>query len=484
MRRLPVYLVLDVSGSMRGDPIAGVNAGVGVLMSTLRKDPNALETAFVSVITFDDTARQVVPLTELVDFRMPPLTVDKGLTALGAALKLTAERISAEVAKSTPDRKGDWLPLVFIMTDGEPTDDWGASLAEFKAAAKGTVVACGAGANADTWVLKQITGNVVETATLDQTALGSFFKWVSASVTTVSEQIDRGAPTYGGDLKNLPPLPPELKITETPRKGSEGEGGGPFNADRARRAANLDKYGNPEGSEFDLAKDGAFKGMEVGVLHLYTGEGFDFRLPSKALEEKGFSVRRWANQPPSAKDLAKALPGLSQLWIVSDAVAKLKREHLDQIAEFFESGRGVYIWGDNAPYFADANAVASRLLGAGLAGDAPGEQVLTEQARSGGPGFLRSHPISTGLERLYEGVTISSVTGRGYDPVMIGSHGQPVVAAWSDGGRRALVDGGFTRLFCNWDTAGTARYVKNAAAWLVNHERFGGREPETRKVLF
>ncbi len=44
-------------------------------------------------------------------------------------------------------------------------------------------------------------------------------------------------------------------------------------------------------------------------------------------------------------------------------------------------------------------------------------------------------------------------------------------------GKRAILDGGFTRLFCNRDTAGTARYVKNAAAWLVNVERFRAEKP-------
>ena len=53
-RRLPVYLLLDTSGSMRGEPIEAVNRGLKVLVSSLRQDPNALETAFLSIITFDD----------------------------------------------------------------------------------------------------------------------------------------------------------------------------------------------------------------------------------------------------------------------------------------------------------------------------------------------------------------------------------------------------------------------------------------------
>jgi hypothetical protein len=85
--------------------------------------PYALETAYLSVITFDSEARQVVPLTELVAFQPPQ--IDAGsTTSLGKALKLTKECIEREVQKTTSDAKGDWKPLVFLMTDGAPTDDW------------------------------------------------------------------------------------------------------------------------------------------------------------------------------------------------------------------------------------------------------------------------------------------------------------------------------------------------------------------------
>ena len=68
-RRLPVYLLLDVSGSMQGDPIEAVRHGVRALISELRGDPQALETAYLSVITFNSSARQVTPLTELMLFK-------------------------------------------------------------------------------------------------------------------------------------------------------------------------------------------------------------------------------------------------------------------------------------------------------------------------------------------------------------------------------------------------------------------------------
>ena len=58
-------------------------------------------------------------------------------------------------------------------------------------------------------------------------------------------------------------------------------------------------------------------------------------------------------------------------------------------------------------------------------------------------------------------------------PIIWGSGGNLVTAAYEKKGKRLLIDGGFTRLSYKWDTAGTGRYIKNAAAWLANYERFG-----------
>ena len=55
-RRLPVYLLLDCSGSMVGEPIEAVKNGVKHLLEELKGSPQALETAYISVITFDSTA--------------------------------------------------------------------------------------------------------------------------------------------------------------------------------------------------------------------------------------------------------------------------------------------------------------------------------------------------------------------------------------------------------------------------------------------
>jgi uncharacterized protein YegL len=160
MRRLPVYLLLDCSGYMAGQPIEDVRMGLRALISDLQGDPQALETAWLSVITFESTAKQAVPLTDIGSFQEPNLDAG-GTTAMGDALKMLMKCIDREVRKPTAGQKGDYKPLVFLMTDGMPTDVWISAADDVKRRRIGNIVGCAVGPAADELVFKRITETVV-----------------------------------------------------------------------------------------------------------------------------------------------------------------------------------------------------------------------------------------------------------------------------------------------------------------------------------
>lgn len=122
-RRLPVYLLLDTSGSMAGEPIQQVNSGVQMFINGLLNDPYALETVHVSIISFNRSATVVCPLTSICDIKVPQIQCPpSGPSHLGAAIEFLLQRLQKEVVQNSPVRKGDYRPLLLIMTGGGPSD--------------------------------------------------------------------------------------------------------------------------------------------------------------------------------------------------------------------------------------------------------------------------------------------------------------------------------------------------------------------------
>lgn len=190
MRRLPVYFLIDVSESMVGEPIAAVENGIREIIRELMSDPYALETVYVAVLAFAGRAEVAEKLTEITAFRPPALPIGSG-TSLGAGLELLMRDIDSEVQKTTRDKKGDWKPLVFLFTDGAPTDNPSKSIEKWNRNYRGhaNLVAVAFGDNADTRLLGTLTENVLRLGDMQKNTFREFFKWVSASIQVSSMAI-------------------------------------------------------------------------------------------------------------------------------------------------------------------------------------------------------------------------------------------------------------------------------------------------------
>lgn len=193
MRVFPIFLLIDVSESMAGDALIQLESGMRRITADLMQDPYALETASISVIAFAGRARTLVPLAELMDFVPPHLPVGGG-TALGGALIHLMDEIDRRVKTSTPEQKGDWKPLVFLMTDGVPTDNVEPALKRWreKYAHRVALVAVSIGGGGDTGVLSRLTGDIIP---FDDTAPGAFkqfITWITNSVKSSTRSVTTG----------------------------------------------------------------------------------------------------------------------------------------------------------------------------------------------------------------------------------------------------------------------------------------------------
>jgi hypothetical protein len=298
----------------------------------------------------------------------------------------------------------------------------------------------------------------------------------------------------------------------------------------------LDPFGNPIGPNVGLGRDGEFKGKKLLFWCAYENAGRVFFHPTnplwKALEAKGFAVK-----PAFGKFDPAWLKEADQLWIVSsgrfeipgglspdllvDAVSLLPaeaipsgftgpeyqfvvratldvalspRHELDEkayraIEAFVKAGKGLCLLADDEPFTSEADELARRLFGARVSGDYLADRVAVVRGRGLTPAQVRrfggqfetdDHVLLTGVNFLFEGITISHVSKSDkLEVAMRASDGQALLAVSRVPGQRVVIDCGFTR-YCHGPTPrtsyiaktpGTVRLGQNIAAFLAGAKR-------------
>ncbi|EGC35490.1 hypothetical protein DICPUDRAFT_33321 [Dictyostelium purpureum] len=241
------------------------------------------------------------------------------------------------------------------------------------------------------------------------------------------------------------------------------------NAGTHKTNVELDKFNNPTGLEHDLGLEGAFTQFTILIGKFYKYIDTDSR---NALKSKGFNIVDAGTQ----KEFVEKLPTADIALIVSnytDDTTTTEQEFVDAVKKFHESGKGLFVWYDNHPYTFQGNWVSKALFGIEATGNEMGKQELSLGTGEGKQQFS-SHLITTGINNLYEGVTISSFAKKSdkFETLATSSEGNTIILV-SDPTKmdkncgRVVLDTGFTKLFSEYFTAGTSRYIKNACVWLL-----------------
>jgi len=183
--RCACVLLLDNSGSMQGDPIAALNAGMLQFANDVREDSLAAKRLEIAVVTFGDTVEVVAEFGSAKDFYPQPLKA-KGSTPMGQAINTAIDLVAARQQQYRSAGITPYRPWIFMITDGAPTDSWDRAarrVEEGERRKSFSFFAVGV-AGADTATLANIS--VSAPVMLRGLGFGTMFRWLSSSLSAVS----------------------------------------------------------------------------------------------------------------------------------------------------------------------------------------------------------------------------------------------------------------------------------------------------------
>jgi len=187
--RVPVALTLDISSSMRGDPINELNQGVRQFFDALNADEVAKTSVEVAIVAFSSQPRIELDFQGLDHVEEPPILTATGSTDLGGGVNMALDALDSRKSEYKQAGTDYFQPWIVLMTDGKPTtkNHLSASTRTLDMEAQGKLVVfpIGVGPAADMKVLSMFSTRR-QPLRLQGLNFPDFFEWLSKSVVMVS----------------------------------------------------------------------------------------------------------------------------------------------------------------------------------------------------------------------------------------------------------------------------------------------------------
>ncbi len=202
-RTMVLFFVVDTSGSMTGSKIGTVNSAIEEIVPELKdiSESNADAQIKVATLAFSTGAHWIdSALVAAENFRWNYLEAS-GVTDLGEACQQLNEKLSRHAFMS--DATGSFAPTIFLMSDGEPTDNYKHGLNKLKQNnwfKKAIKVAVAIGDDANKNVLSDFTGNmeaVISVRTPE--ALKKWIQFVSVRASEIGSKSSNASTSSNSD---------------------------------------------------------------------------------------------------------------------------------------------------------------------------------------------------------------------------------------------------------------------------------------------
>ena len=224
-RQMVLFFIIDTSGSMVGTKIGAVNTAIREVLPELKGIGGSDVDLKIACLKFSSGCSWMHPSPVPVEnFQWNNLSAD-GVTDFGSACKELSDKMSKDKYLSAPS--ASVAPAIFLMSDGEPTDDYKSGLAVlqqnnwYKYAIK---IAVAIGDDANTDVLKEFTGNIEAVITVHTPeALRKMIRFVSITSSQIGSksqpmqdgQIESKQDAMIDQIKDLQQTDPDLSQTST-----------------------------------------------------------------------------------------------------------------------------------------------------------------------------------------------------------------------------------------------------------------------------